>query len=76
VEVNPLIIIVAVLFLAEWGGIAGAILAVPLTAAGHIVVSVLLRERRQRLDIPGTPPTPELLDERAPDAGSESAARH
>jgi putative heme transporter len=77
VEVNPLIIIVAVLFLAEWGGIAGAILAVPLTAAGHILVSVLLRERRRRLEIP--PPRPELLGKGASDAGgssSESAARH
>jgi predicted PurR-regulated permease PerM len=51
VKVNPLVIIVAVLFLAEWGGIPGAILAVPLTAAAHIVLGALLRARRERLGI-------------------------
>jgi predicted PurR-regulated permease PerM len=68
VEVNPLIIIVAVLFLAEWGGIPGAILAVPITAAGHIIVIVLLRERRRALQIPPTPPSPELLEKGSPEA--------
>jgi predicted PurR-regulated permease PerM len=64
VEVNPLLIIVAVLFLGEWGGIPGAILAVPLTAAGHIVIAVLLRERRERFHIPATPATKEVLETR------------
>ncbi len=52
VEVNPLVIILAVLFLAEWGGIPGAILAVPFTAAAHIVLGAVLRLRRERLGIP------------------------
>jgi putative heme transporter len=56
VEVNPLVIILAVLFLADWGGIPGAILAVPLTAAAHVVVGVILRVRRERLGIPPPPP--------------------
>ncbi len=59
VEVNPLVIILAVLFLADWAGIPGAILAVPLTAAAHIVIRALLRARRERLGIPPPPPRPE-----------------
>ncbi len=45
VHVNPLVIVLAVLFMADLGGIAGAILAVPAAAAGHIVVGELLRCR-------------------------------
>ncbi|HYZ89035.1 MAG TPA: AI-2E family transporter [Myxococcales bacterium] len=68
IEVNPLLIILAVLFFGEWGGIVGAILAVPFTAAANILVGVLLRERRERLSIPPTPPTPELLEQEPPGA--------
>ena len=53
VDVNPLIIVLAVLFMWELGGIPGAILAVPSAAAGHIVVGELLRYRRRRLGIDG-----------------------
>jgi putative heme transporter len=52
VNVNPLVIILAVLFMADLGGIAGAILAVPTAAAGHIVVGELLAYRRRCLRIP------------------------
>jgi predicted PurR-regulated permease PerM len=52
VDVNPLVIVIAVLFLADLGGIAGAVLAVPLAAAGHVVIGELLRYRRRRLGIP------------------------
>jgi predicted PurR-regulated permease PerM len=55
VELNPLVIILAVLFVAELGGIPGAILAVPLCAAGQIVVRAVLRARRERLEIPPLP---------------------
>jgi predicted PurR-regulated permease PerM len=58
VAVNPLLTVLGVLFLAELGGIAGAILAVPLVAAGHVVVRELLAERRARLGIPPAVPTP------------------
>ncbi len=51
VDVNPLVIVLAVLFMWELGGIPGAILAVPSAAAGHIIVGELLRYRRRRLGI-------------------------
>ncbi|GEJ57935.1 AI-2E family transporter [Anaeromyxobacter diazotrophicus] len=51
VDVNPLVIVLAVLFMWELGGIPGAILAVPAAAAGHIVVGELLRYRRRRLGL-------------------------
>jgi putative heme transporter len=57
VAVNPLLTVLGVLFMAELGGIAGAILAVPLVAAGHVVVRELLAERRARLGIPTVAPT-------------------
>lgn len=61
VEVNPLVTIVAVLVLADLGGLAGAILAVPLAAVGHIVLREVFATRRERLGIPTVPPTRELL---------------
>ncbi len=63
VQVNPLVTILAVLFMAELGGIAGAILAVPLAAAGHIVIRELLAVRRARLGIPTIPPTGRVLED-------------
>jgi predicted PurR-regulated permease PerM len=73
VEVNPLLTVLGVLFMGELGGIAGAILAVPLVAAGHIVVRELLAERRARLGIPTVPPTPAVLTGDGP--RDRSAAR-
>ncbi len=58
VEVNPLVIVLAALFMFDLFGIPGAIVAVPVTAIGHIVVAEVLRRRRERLDIPPAPPTP------------------
>lgn len=46
VDVNPLITLLAILFLAELMGIAGAILAVPVAAAAQIVMRELLMLRR------------------------------
>jgi putative heme transporter len=56
VEVNPLVTIVAVFFLGDLGGIAGAVVALPLVVAGHVFVRELLAVRRERLGIPPLPP--------------------
>ncbi len=48
VHVNPLLTLLAVLFCAELGGIVGAVVAVPVAAAGQIVVGELLQLRRER----------------------------
>ncbi len=46
VHVNPLITLLAILFLAEFMGIAGAVLAVPVAAAAQIVMREALALRR------------------------------
>jgi predicted PurR-regulated permease PerM len=46
VDVNPLVTLLAILFLAELMGIAGAILAVPVAAAAQIVMREVLVLRR------------------------------
>jgi predicted PurR-regulated permease PerM len=51
VHVNPLMTVLAILFLAELAGVVGAIVAVPMAAAGQIVIRQLLAERRERLHI-------------------------
>lgn len=48
-HVNPLVTLLAILFLAEFMGIAGAVIAVPIAAVGQIVVRELLLLRRARL---------------------------
>jgi predicted PurR-regulated permease PerM len=48
VHVNPLLTLLAVLFCAELAGIVGAVVAVPVMAAGQIVVGELLQLRRDR----------------------------
>jgi putative heme transporter len=48
VDVNPLVTLLAILFLAEFMGIAGAILAVPVAAAAQIVMREVLALRRTR----------------------------
>jgi putative heme transporter len=54
VHVNPLIVLLSVLFFGELAGIVGAVLAVPVTAALQIVLRELLRERRERLKLAKT----------------------
>jgi len=45
-HVNPLVTLLSILFLAEFMGVAGAVIAVPLAAAGQIVLRELLALRR------------------------------
>jgi predicted PurR-regulated permease PerM len=47
-DVNPLVIIVSALILGEVWGIGGAVLSVPITAMGQIVVTEVMRFRRER----------------------------
>jgi predicted PurR-regulated permease PerM len=54
VHVNPLIVLLSIVFFSEIAGIVGAILAVPMTAAIQILLRELLRVRRERLDLART----------------------
>jgi predicted PurR-regulated permease PerM len=54
VHVNPLVVLLSIVFFSEIAGIIGAILAVPVTAAIQIVLRELLRIRRERLDLART----------------------
>jgi len=69
VQLNPLVLILAALFMADLAGVAGALLAVPLAAAGHIVLVEALRARRERLRIPG----PSAESASAPDRAANAA---
>jgi predicted PurR-regulated permease PerM len=51
VHVNPLVVILSVLFLGEMAGIIGAIIAVPVVAALQVIVREVLRVRRQQLKV-------------------------
>jgi putative heme transporter len=51
VHVNPLIVILSVLFLGELAGIIGAVIAVPVVAALQIMAREMLRVRRQYLKV-------------------------
>ncbi len=55
VHVNPLVVVLAVLFFSEWGGIFGAVVAVPAAATIQIVTREILRIRRDRLHLAATP---------------------
>jgi predicted PurR-regulated permease PerM len=57
VHVNPLITLLAILFLAEFMGIAGAVLAVPVAAALQIVMREVLALRRTK-DVGAGPDVP------------------
>lgn len=48
-HVNPLLTLLSILFLAEFMGVAGAVIAVPIAAAAQIVVRELLALRREQL---------------------------
>jgi len=54
VNVNPLIVLLSIVFFSEIAGITGAIMAVPVTAAIQILLRELLRIRRERLDLART----------------------
>ncbi|HEY6098399.1 MAG TPA: AI-2E family transporter, partial [Anaeromyxobacter sp.] len=69
VDLNPLVIMLVVLFMAELDGIPGAVVAVPLAATAQIVLGELFRLRRQRLEPARVPPGPHLPVEE-PDASS------
>lgn len=74
-DLNPLVILLVVLFMTELAGVAGAVIAVPLAAAAQIVARAAFRLRRERLRLPRVEPGPELLDPRAaPPAGEPRRA--
>jgi len=56
--VNPLVSLLAVLFLVDPMGIAGAVVAVPAAAVGQVLVAEIVRFRREHaaLGEPGRPP--------------------
>jgi predicted PurR-regulated permease PerM len=57
VHVNPLIVLLAVLFCAELAGVVGAVVAVPVAAAAQIVTrEVLLFRRERRASVSRAPP--------------------
>jgi putative heme transporter len=53
VDVNPLVTLLAILFLAEFMGVFGAIVAVPAAAVAQIIARELLALRRERLAAAG-----------------------
>jgi predicted PurR-regulated permease PerM len=54
VHVNPLIVLLSIVFFSEIAGVIGAIMAVPVTAALQVVAREILRIRRERLDLAKT----------------------
>ncbi len=51
VEVNPLVVMVSLLFFAELAGLPGALVAVPAVAAGQVILRELLVYRREQLQM-------------------------
>jgi predicted PurR-regulated permease PerM len=51
VHVNPLVVMLSIIFLGEIAGIMGAIIAVPVVATLQIVLREILRIRRERLQL-------------------------
>jgi predicted PurR-regulated permease PerM len=77
VHLNPLVILIAALFMTELGGIPGALVAVPLAASVQIVLREILRARQERLNLPDVPPGPELMrTEGRPAPPAAADARH
>ena len=67
VHVNPLVVVLSILFFGELAGIFGAIAAVPAAAAIQTVLREILRERRERLNLPVTPlNSPARLEDSTP----------
>jgi predicted PurR-regulated permease PerM len=54
VHVNPLVVLLSIVFFSEIAGIIGAIMAVPVAAALQVVIREVLRVRRERLDLAKT----------------------
>jgi predicted PurR-regulated permease PerM len=54
VHVNPLIVLLSIVFFSEIAGVIGAVMAVPVAAALQLVLRELLRVRRERLDLAKT----------------------
>jgi predicted PurR-regulated permease PerM len=54
VHVNPLVILLSIVFFSEIAGVMGAVMAVPVTAAAQVVLREILRMRRERLDLAKT----------------------
>jgi putative heme transporter len=77
VDLNPLVILIAALFMTELGGIPGALVAVPLAASAQIVLREILRARQERLNLPQVPHGPELMRPEGPPAQPPAAdSRH
>jgi putative heme transporter len=77
VELNPLVILIAGIFMTELAGISGALVAVPLAASAQIVLREILRARHERLNLPEVPPGPEVMNAEGPPANPPAAdARH
>lgn len=55
VHVNPLVVLLSVVFFSELAGIVGAVLAVPAAAALQILIREVLRVRRDCLHLAATP---------------------
>ncbi len=80
VQLNPLVTLLAVVFLGDAAGIVGAILAIPAVAVGQILLRELLLIRREHLHVPPTgevteaiggpspprPPPGEALEDKGP----------
>jgi predicted PurR-regulated permease PerM len=57
-HVNPLVTLLAILFLVEFMGVAGAVVAVPVAAATQIVIAEIVTIRREQAHQHGTPGSP------------------
>lgn len=55
VHVNPLVVVLSILFFGELAGLIGAVLAVPAAATIQILAREILRYRRDSLHLPPTP---------------------
>jgi len=73
-HVNPLVVVLSILFFGELAGVLGAVMAVPAAAAIQIVVREILRERRDRLNLAATPlNSPDRPSEAIPTTSTEVA---
>jgi predicted PurR-regulated permease PerM len=71
VDINPLIVILSILFFGDIAGIAGAIVAVPVVATLQIIVREVLRIRREELALTSSVTT----DQGSRDEGSGDSDR-
>jgi predicted PurR-regulated permease PerM len=70
VDLNPLVVVLSLLIMAELAGVPGAVVAVPVVAAGQIILREVLAMRRERLALPRPTEPPKdgsvHLDEQGP----------